>query len=329
MANNSIDNLYPLDFHNNSGEEIPAHACIKVGSTSTDVMIEAEKPDGNGSSGIYYINGPTIVAIGGYGSCTNFGPVVALNNSVAPTTGDAWGPTSGQWYLTAGNVGFKVLGGSSGGRAIFDFFSRGAAFVPHPFDQTISVIDPADVNTNVNAEILLYFSGSKSILYKLEDSVSTPLNTVNFFDLKRIDIGHSATQWMGENPFETSILYVLTVYPLISDFDPLTVTYATRPSREYQWTMSFRSSMKTSDSNNDGKSTFAFNPIPLDQFYVLKVVGGTGKTVYGFELKQEIVMAPGLTNIEHFSQIARILTVPGDLKVNVYSIDSILADQVT
>jgi len=134
-----------VPFLNNSGETIPAHAVLK-GTEVTNGVVQASKPDGDGSTGVWYVNGPVRVLNGGYGACTKENPVwVLYDDADAVVNGDEWGPQNGSWELKKGNVGFVAGGGASGGRAWFEF-KGGGEMLPDPTGANWYVLT---TNTNV------------------------------------------------------------------------------------------------------------------------------------------------------------------------------------
>lgn len=108
-------NYYPHPVFNVSGEEIPQHAVMLVTGASTigdDVYYNVAKPDG--STGFYILNGPTPVAISGWGISTNRFPAQAAYTGTTPVFGAEWGPVNGSWLLQSTGTGFIIVGGSDG-----------------------------------------------------------------------------------------------------------------------------------------------------------------------------------------------------------------------
>lgn len=120
QANNTPTPWY---VKNNSGEEIPAYACMQATGTE-DVggrtFIAVGKPANvDGSTGGYLFNGPRAIEADGFG-VGHPGPIVtALTDGSTVTAGDEWGPASGQWYietkadLTEGGHWFRAIGADS------------------------------------------------------------------------------------------------------------------------------------------------------------------------------------------------------------------------
>lgn len=94
---------------NSSGEAIPAFACVKLFSYDDATnQFQADKPDG--SEGLYYANGPAIVATDKYSgsACWNL-PRRCLLDATTYEVGDQVGPVSGQWGMGSEGKGWRVL----------------------------------------------------------------------------------------------------------------------------------------------------------------------------------------------------------------------------
>lgn len=103
-----------LRWKNDSGEEIPAFACVKLDSYdgATD-LYSAKKPDGTGH--LYVANGPVPVASLAYGESHLW-----ARSQLALTDGvfnDSVGPTSGSWEFTIGGTGWTVFSDPASGVA--------------------------------------------------------------------------------------------------------------------------------------------------------------------------------------------------------------------
>ncbi len=99
---------------NESGEEIPAYACMQMTGTSESSgqnYIQVDKPaDTDGSAGGFIFNGPAAIEIGGNGIGLA-GPVVrALGDGSIATAGDTWGPTVSAWTISPGGGLFRCVG---------------------------------------------------------------------------------------------------------------------------------------------------------------------------------------------------------------------------
>lgn len=104
-----------VEFYNNSGEEIPPFACIRVSATITRNNrngFYASKPNTYGAQFSHRFNGPTKVAAGNWGVCTIGPQSFALYDSAdgSPGFGESWGPRSGTWKLKKNTGGFRILG---------------------------------------------------------------------------------------------------------------------------------------------------------------------------------------------------------------------------
>jgi hypothetical protein len=76
------------------------------------VLVTVAKPT-TATARSHLVNGPVLVAAGGYGAGT-FEPTMALYNSGSgtPAVGEIWGPKSGQWSLEKNQPGYAILGGA-------------------------------------------------------------------------------------------------------------------------------------------------------------------------------------------------------------------------
>lgn len=97
-------------FRNDSGEEIPAYACMKVldSELSNDrYLISVTKPDDTG--GPYLFNGPRPVEIDGLGQY-NTGMVRALFDTGTPAVNEIWGPTTSWEIESYGSCALMIMG---------------------------------------------------------------------------------------------------------------------------------------------------------------------------------------------------------------------------
>ncbi len=190
-----------ISFLNNSGEVMTAHAVFR-GTEMTSGAIQAVKPNGDGSTGVWYVNAPEKVANGGYGACTKESPVwVLYDDADAVVNGDEWGPQAGSWELKKGNAGFIAVGGASGGRALFDFRRVTATTVTElTFDQIFSIDQfsakdlnyfrsafgfPATIETAfarfTGGTGVTFPSGSQLVVAFVRDAVAEQYNGVSTF----------------------------------------------------------------------------------------------------------------------------------------------------
>lgn len=137
-------------FLNDSGEAIPAYACLEVSQAAGEDFLRAIKPTG-GADAVIMFSGQVEVPIGGTGTCSCDIPVQALYDSGdgEPTTGTEWGPVAGSWALSTSGTGyrsygkildefafFEKIGGTSGGGAgspIVPFLIRFDELTPSKF----------------------------------------------------------------------------------------------------------------------------------------------------------------------------------------------------
>lgn len=104
----------PIYVRNDSGEEIPAFACMQT-TGAIDAggqnYIKVTKPvDDTGTTGRYLFNGIAPIEIGGYG-IGHDGPLARmLTNAATVTCGDSWQPTIASWAVKPGGELFTAVG---------------------------------------------------------------------------------------------------------------------------------------------------------------------------------------------------------------------------
>lgn len=108
-----------IPFYNDSGETIPAYACMRHSGTQdldgTPVLTMA-KPNSTFQR-LYYVNSANEVESGKYGGCYTltsdtqlWHPVLIFPSHISGVSlGDTFGPTVSQWYLKTARYGFKFL----------------------------------------------------------------------------------------------------------------------------------------------------------------------------------------------------------------------------
>lgn len=114
MLERTLANSTPFLVHNDSGEEIPAYACMQVTGTeeigNQNYLVVNKPADDTGEAGWFVFNGPRAIAADEEGVIQK-GPVYrGFKNSGTPAAGEIWGPTSGQWYLSTDGSLFRVFG---------------------------------------------------------------------------------------------------------------------------------------------------------------------------------------------------------------------------
>lgn len=124
---------------NSSGEVIPAYAVMQIASVGTQndgtVLYTVIKPDTDHALHVLF-NGPTPLAVGGYGVATCDFPAVALYDTTLsagspPDPGESWGVQDGSWYLQYGYRGFVGIGFLDGLNSIGSS-GRGGVFIREP-----------------------------------------------------------------------------------------------------------------------------------------------------------------------------------------------------
>lgn len=112
-----------VTFQNDSGETVPAYACIQLTGTTTlnsRVVFTADQWDGDGSDDIFYFNGPIDVADGETGEAfqPNTAQWVLYDTEGTPAFQEEWGPVSGSWEIGSDGTGFIIMGGATDGRVL-------------------------------------------------------------------------------------------------------------------------------------------------------------------------------------------------------------------
>ena len=92
---------------NVSGASVPAYGVIQFRTNFAAGYNQAKKP--NGSSGLYYVNGPVSIANGGHGESLiwNHARLVLIEGS--PVVGTVVGPVDDSWSMSESGTGFLVM----------------------------------------------------------------------------------------------------------------------------------------------------------------------------------------------------------------------------
>lgn len=105
-----------LAFRNDSGETCPAFGIIRVIGIATiegRIIVKGGKPNTTFQR-LYFVNGPSDVPDGGFGSCTDDFPTLALYDTGATAAvGESWGAKPSEWKLFQHRPGFTVLSTTS------------------------------------------------------------------------------------------------------------------------------------------------------------------------------------------------------------------------
>lgn len=103
----------PIYVRNDSGEEIPAFACMQTTGTVEDsgqnYITVGQPVDTTGTAGAYVFNGISPIEIGGYGIAHD-GPLCRMFKTGTLSSGDKAQPVVGQWYIAAGGDLITVVG---------------------------------------------------------------------------------------------------------------------------------------------------------------------------------------------------------------------------
>jgi len=125
------DTIEWVPFRNDSGEEIPPYACLRIAGmkvlSGNRLVLLAEKPDTYGSQHTHYINSHLAVPVGNFGGCAvPTSPVsIAASSTASPTDGndptinESWGPVDGSWELERYVGGFVAVGLIDDGVGLF------------------------------------------------------------------------------------------------------------------------------------------------------------------------------------------------------------------
>lgn len=103
------------EFYNESGEQIPAFACLRITGMTTlggRNIVKVAKPNTYGSQYMHRLNGPLPVEIGKYGICTCSPGAAALYDTADGTPGflEQWGPRNATWKLKKNTGGWSIMG---------------------------------------------------------------------------------------------------------------------------------------------------------------------------------------------------------------------------
>jgi hypothetical protein len=119
-APRELQQATPIFVRNDSGEQVPAFACLQ--STGTvesggQNYIKIDKPaDTTGTSGAYLFNGVAPIEPGGFGVAHD-GPVVRMLSSTS-TSGAKLVPVVGSWTVAAGDGPFTAIGADDIGSGV-------------------------------------------------------------------------------------------------------------------------------------------------------------------------------------------------------------------
>lgn len=177
-------------FQNNAGEEIPAHAVVRISSTVTQdgrVIYQMGKPNTYGAYWAHRINGPTAVSSGGYGICRLNGLLAASYDTAdgTPAIGEIWGPRNGSWKLKKDTPGFRVV--STG--------ASGMVFVVHQPQQTVVGKTDAAHNKATTGTVSIYWSSSGGSLTDTNEDLSAYNRYGNVGASKFVTLNYNGWGW--------------------------------------------------------------------------------------------------------------------------------------
>jgi hypothetical protein len=132
-----------IPFRNDSAETAPAYAVMRITNSSaltatSPFFLTIAKPDST-LYGLYLINGPDEVANNGFGRGHfhlqegEWNYARYFTGGSAPSTGESWGVTDGQWYLRQHGPGFLILGGPLAGNGFVNVLQY---TLPHVLGKT-------------------------------------------------------------------------------------------------------------------------------------------------------------------------------------------------
>lgn len=110
----SLTNVQWHPYRNNSGEDIPPHAVLRIEDTEVfgdKIRFVVNKPNSGSLEGLAFNCHIKSPADGTGGLTFDMPAVVAFDDtSGTPASGDYWAPSDGSWLLTKHAYGFRVLG---------------------------------------------------------------------------------------------------------------------------------------------------------------------------------------------------------------------------
>lgn len=178
-------------FLNDSGEEIPAHAVMRINGISVQrnrACYAMRQPNSFGSIWGHRINGPTPVADGAFGVCTLTGVIAGLYDTAdgTPAHGEYWGPRNGSWKLRKNTSGWRVLA---------DGDSTGIAYVQHWPSQTLVGKTDAAITKGNSGTISIYWGSAGATISDTGENVTAYLRYGNVAINKFVTINWTGWAW--------------------------------------------------------------------------------------------------------------------------------------
>jgi len=195
----------PVYFSNDSGEIVPAYACMQVTGTleigGQNYLVIEQPADTDGTAGPFIFNGPREVEIGGEGVAQNSSVLRVFKNTGTVTAGYKWGATVGEWYVTkdAGSLivcgeddieddVFRVIqfaqGGGDTGRFVLTTSPTGGATGP--------------TGAYMTATATIYKAETDGSVTSLATGVTLYLDYEMFGDLEDGDYGYASKDARGK-----------------------------------------------------------------------------------------------------------------------------------
>lgn len=140
-----LDTQRLVTVYNDSGEDVPPFAAMRLSGLNDDGLIKIDKPDADSTIDVVF-NGPGVLEAEGVGTAFVVnGPlrVVTHDSDDAPAAGDEYGTEASGWYLRKGHYGFRILG-------VIDGYDRIA--VAEVAKGEVAIIEVLGVDTPPSAE---------------------------------------------------------------------------------------------------------------------------------------------------------------------------------
>ena len=178
-------------FLNDSGEEIPAFACMRINGINTTrgrACYAMRKPDTFGSIWGHRMNGPNPVAAGAFGLCVLGGVVAGLYDTTdgTPAHGEHWGPRDGSWKLRKNTSGWRVLANST---------DSGIAYVQHWPSQTLLGKTDAAILKGNTGVISVYWGSTGATVADTGENVNGYLRYGNVAINKFVTLNWNGWSW--------------------------------------------------------------------------------------------------------------------------------------
>lgn len=117
LDKSSIQKVRWLPVVNTDSEVAPAFAVLEVVGVTSSGVVQIRKSTRDDNNQVL-INGPSEIAVSGYGSASTDYPLVAYCSTAdgTPVNAEHWGAKAGSWKIHKGYEGFLIIGGENGER---------------------------------------------------------------------------------------------------------------------------------------------------------------------------------------------------------------------